>query len=122
MLALLGKEGKAIGRLDFKSGEVFHRSFVQKFIRLSAPDPLLEKAYKRTNLMSTARELPVTLNAPWSKTALEFSFSPRPHSIMIWDEERMDCSTFEPVFNRVMLAPGQSVSYAISARVCKEKR
>lgn len=122
MLALLGKEGKQIGKLDFKSGEVFHRSFVQKFIRLSASDPLLEKAYKRTNLMSTAKELPVTVNAPWSKTGLEFTFSPRPHSIMIWDEERMDCSTFEPVFNRVMLAPGQSASFTISARISKEKR
>ena len=117
MIDLLGKRGRTLGKLSFGSGELFHRSFVQKFIRLSESDPLLEKAYKRTKHISTAKSLPVTLHAPWSKAALEIDFAPRPHSIMIWDEERMDCSTFEPVFQRVMLAPGQAVTFSMTAKI-----
>jgi hypothetical protein len=117
MFDLLGKRGRTLGRLSFRSGELFHRSFVQKFIRLSESDPLLEKAYKRTKHISTAKTLPVTLHAPWSKTVLEIDFAPRPHSIMIWDEERMHCSTFEPVFKRVMLAPGQSVTFNMTVQI-----
>ncbi|MBR2873710.1 MAG: hypothetical protein IKB99_09450, partial [Lentisphaeria bacterium] len=87
-----------------------------------APDPLLEKAYKRTKHISTAREFPVVLQAPWSKNALKFSFAPRPHSIMVWDEEKMDCSTFEPVYPRVQLAPGTSAEFTMSAEIVKSSK
>ena len=122
MAALLGKSDRSVGELRFASGERFPRSFVQKFILTSTPDPLLEKAYKRTKHMSSAKSFPVLLRAPWSKHALELNFTPRPHSIVQWDDERSDCSTFEPVFHRVQLGPGQSAEFVMSAKVKKQNK
>ncbi|MBE6384609.1 MAG: hypothetical protein E7048_02970 [Lentisphaerae bacterium] len=122
MSSLLSRQKRQTGEVLFASGERFPRSYVQKFIRTSAPDPLLEKAYKRTKHISTAREFPVVLQAPWSKNALKFSFAPRPHSIMVWDEEKMDCSTFEPVYPRVQLAPGTSAEFTMSAEIVKSSK
>ena len=122
MSSLLSRQNRQVGEVLFASGERFPRSYVQKFIRTSAPDPLLEKAYKRTKHISTAKEFPVVLQAPWSKNALKFTFAPRPHSIMVWDEEKMDCSTFEPVYPRVQLAPGTSAEFTMSAEIVKSSK
>ncbi|MBO5791532.1 MAG: hypothetical protein J6S54_03575 [Lentisphaeria bacterium] len=117
MPEFLTRQGRQVGEVQFASGERFPRSYVQKFIRTSAADPLLEKAYKRTKHMSSAKSFPAILKAPWSKYALKLEFSPRPHSIMLWDEERSSGSTFEPVFPRIQLAPGKSASFTMTAQV-----
>ena len=121
MSALLGRVGREVGELKFASGERFPRSYVQKIILTSKSDPLLEKTYKRTKHISRAKSFPVTLRAPWSKTALRLTFAPLPHSIVVWDEERNDCSTFEPVFHRIMLAPGKSAEFTMSAEISQQQ-
>ena len=117
----LGRRGRQTGETVFASGERFPRSYIQQFIRTSTPDPLLEKAYKRTTHFNSAKSLPVTIKAPWSKHALQLNFSPRPHSIVLWDEERSSGSSFEPVFHRVQLAPGDSASFTMTAKIISGK-
>jgi hypothetical protein len=122
MPQLLSRKNRDVGEISFASGEVFKRSYVQKFIRTSAEDPLLEKAYKRTKHISTAKSFPVRISAPWSRHALEVTFSPVLHSIMLWDEERSASSTFEPVFRRTQLAPGQSVEFNMNTKIISQKK
>ena len=121
MPQLLSRKNREVGEVKFASGEVFKRSYVQKFIRTAKEDPLLEKAYKRTKHLSTAKSVPVRIGAPWSAHALEVTFAPHPHSIMLWDEERSACSTFEPVFQRTQLAPGKSAEFTMNAKIVSIK-
>ena len=116
---ILGKKGNASGSIKFASGEVFHRDLDQKIIRVSAIDPLLEKAFSIIKQTRTAKKLPVTLYAPWSKRSLEFSFPATPHSIVVWDSADMSCPTFEPVYKRTQIVPGKSAEFVMSVKVTK---
>jgi hypothetical protein len=115
MSALLGTKERDSGAVKFASGETFRRDFDQKIIRVSETDPLLEKAFNIIRQHRTAKKTPVQLTAPWSKTALEYSFPVLPHSIVIWDDAHQPVPTFEPVFKRTQITPGKSAEFTMTA-------
>ena len=117
MPALLGTQKRDSGKVQFASGETFLRDFDQKIVRVSETDPLLEQAFKIIKQHRTAKNLPVRLTAPWSNKTLEFTFPATPHSIVIWDDARQEFPTFEPIFKRTQIAPGQSAEFTMSAAI-----
>jgi hypothetical protein len=117
--AILGKNGNATGMIKFASGETFHRDFDQKMIRVAPIDPLLEKAFNIVQQKRTAKKLPVQLYAPWSKSVLELAFPATPQTIVVWDDVRQSCPTFEPVYKRTQIVPGKSAEFVMSAAVKK---
>ena len=120
MPAILGNQKNSSGSIKFNSGEIFHRDLDQKLIRLSANDPLLEQAFKIIKQTRVAKELPVTLYAPWNKKALQITFPAMPQSIVVWDNAAQDCPSFEPIYKRTQIVPGKSAEFIMSAAVVEK--
>ena len=119
MPAILGNQKSNSGSIKFKSGEIFNRDLDQKLIRLSDNDPLLEQAFKIVKQTRVAKELPVTLCAPWNKNALQITFPAMPQSIVVWDNASQDCPSFEPIYKRTQIVPGKSAEFVMSATVVR---
>lgn len=93
----------------------FERVFTQKLYRYAAkPDPNLEKAFTMEASLVTSSPN-VTFSAPWLKDQVEFSVLDKDklHCFVFWDSGKQKFSTFEPIFGKVKLAPGQSWSTSI---------
>ena len=95
--------------------EIFPRMFICKLYRFAAsPDKDLEGAFNMDSV-STITSPKTVFTAPWSKTKLSAEVDPAKnlHCLIFWDSGRQKASTFEPVFSKVKLEPGQSWSATI---------
>lgn len=94
----------------------FERIFTFKLFRFAkTEDKELEKAFPPDNLgfISSSK---VEFGAPWTKTKLEFDvLNPTDlYGLIFWDSGKQKCSTFEPLFKRVTLKPGEKTSFGFS--------
>jgi len=67
--------------------------------------------------VQNARSHEVMLSAPWLKSRLKFDLPGNVCQVIFWDSSKQPNSTFEPVYDRVILAPGASVEYTLKATV-----
>jgi hypothetical protein len=113
-----GAGGQA-AMLNGDKPEIFPRMFICKLYRFAAsPDKDLEGAFNMDSV-STITSPKTVFTAPWSKTKLsaEVDTAENLHCLIFWDSGKQKASTFEPVFSKVKLEPGQSWSASIKWKV-----
>ncbi|MFA7232114.1 MAG: hypothetical protein WC071_12660, partial [Victivallaceae bacterium] len=95
--------------------ELFPRLFICKLYRFAAqPDKDLEGAFRMEQ--TTSITAPKTVfSAPWSKEKLtaDILSAKELHCFVFWDSGSQKASTFEPIFNKVTLAPGKKWSATV---------
>lgn len=99
----------------------FERIFTFKLFRYSkTEDKELEKAFPPDNLGFISGSK-VELGAPWTKTKLEFDVMKQSdlYGLILWDSGKQKASTFEPLFNRVTLKPGEKSTFGFSLQAIK---
>ena len=98
------------GTIDF--GNVrFKREFFEKMFRFAPPDAVVEKAFPMHKVFRVNSSEGI-LQAPWSKTKLKAAFEKEKLQCFVcWDDLKDPGATFEAVFRRVSLHPGEKVSY-----------
>ena len=98
------------GTIDF--GEVrFKREFFEKMFRFAPADAVVEKAFPMHKVFQV-NSCEGILRAPWSKTKLKAAFEKEKLQCFVcWDDLKDPGATFEAIFRRVSLHPGEKVSY-----------
>ena len=91
---------------------IFERSFMQKLYRYAAnPDKDIEKVFTMDRVM-LAKSSAVIFSAPWLKNNLQFSvMEPKQlHGFVFWDSMKQQFATFEPIFKKTIVKPGNQWS------------
>ncbi len=91
---------------------VFERSFIQKLYRYATePDKDIEKVFAMDRVMQ-AKSTKVIFSAPWLKHNLQFSImNPKQlHCFVFWDSMKQQFATFEPIFKKTVVKPGNKWS------------
>ena len=107
--------GGRAAMLNGNKPEIFPRLFICKLYRFAAnPDKDLEGAFNMQSV-STITSPKTVFTAPWSQTALaaEVDTAKDLNCLIFWDSGKQKASTFEPVFGKVKLEPGQTWSATI---------
>jgi hypothetical protein len=100
-----GKRGRAT-----IADVVFERSFTQKLFRVAkAQDKDIEKVFSMDKLF-LAKSKKVFFSAPWFKTKLVFEALDKDklHCFVFWDGGNQTYATFEAIYKKQLLKPGQS--------------
>ena len=95
----------AFGKVRFK------RKFFEKMFRFAPPDAVVEKAFPMHKVFQV-NSCEAVLQAPWSKTKLKAAFEKEKLQCFVcWDDLKDPGATFEAIFRRVSLHPGEKISY-----------
>ena len=98
------------GSIDF-GGVIFTREDFEKMFRFAPSDSAIEKAFTMHKVRQISRAAGV-LSAPWSKLKLKSTFEKEKlQCIVCWDDLKDPAATFEAVFRRTSLHPGEKISY-----------
>jgi len=98
------------GTIDF-GGVLFKREFFEKMFRFAPPDAAVEKAFPMHKVFRVGKSEGI-LQAPWSRTKLKAAFEKdKLQCFVCWDDLKDPGATFEAIFRRVSLHPGEKVSY-----------
>ena len=118
--AFLSSKGTRSGNARFGDGQTFTRDLIHKLYHFAAPDPDLESSRMDKKLRTASSE--VTFSAPWSDVRITAEVPPdQLQCFVFWDSGKQQFSTFEPIFRKVNLSPGRSVTYSLKWRVEKGK-
>ncbi len=113
MPAFLGEKKQEYGKAVFGDGTEFKRELVAKLYRFGEEDRELEKIFPM-NRTFTIKSSEVVFSAPWSSTKLYCKIpAGNLQCIVFWDDGKDPASTFEPIFKRKLLAPGEQVVYSM---------
>ncbi len=107
----LGLNGNRSGTVRFADGAKFKREFFEKLYRFAPADAEIEKAFPMHKVFSITRP-EALFSAPWSPVRLRGEMDPAElQCVVFWDDGKDPSATFEPIFKRRALAPGEEVRY-----------
>ena len=113
MISYLEQLNGSSGTATMKNSDnsvIFKREYMIKLFRLAVvPDKDLENCFHMDNVfqINSARVLFESPNFPFS-VFCNVENKDDLYSYIFWDSGKQNCSTFEPLFKKVALAPGKS--------------
>jgi len=89
---------------------LFKREYMIKLFRLAAtPDKDLENCFPMDNVFQISSDRVIFESPNFPSTISSYVNNKNDlYSYIFWDSGKQNCSTFEPLFRKVRLAPGQS--------------
>ena len=117
MPAILGKSGDLTGGALFRDGLRFRRGFVVHLYHYGPRDPLMTGKEFTIAAATQAKARELTLSAPFLKGRMEVKVPENVRHLVFWDGSGQEYSTFEAVYDRTILPPGQKADYTMELKL-----
>ena len=117
MPGILGRRGDVTGGVSWEDGVRFRRGFLVHLYHYGALDPLMTG--KEFNISSGTKVMSrkLTLGAPFLKSKLAVALPENVRQIVFWDSASQENSTFEVIYDRKILHPGEEAEYTMSVAI-----
>ena len=117
MPGVLGRRGDVTGGVSWEDGVRFRRGFLVHLYHYGALDPLMTG--KEFNISSGTKVMSrkLTLGAPFLKSKLAVALPENVRQVVFWDSASQENSTFEVIYDRKILHPGEEAEYTMSVAI-----
>lgn len=117
MPGVLGRRGDVTGSVSWGDGVRFRRGFVVHLYHYGAIDPLMTGKEFNISAATKVASRKLTLGAPFLKSKLAISLPDNVRQIVFWDSASQANSTFEVIYDRKILHPGEGAEYTMSVEI-----